>query len=77
VSLQKKTPFDLKIRLKSKKGVFKWFHVTGSPILDGNGSIINFYGICTVREYQNPIFNKLTRISTNQKEWQKKWKNST
>jgi hypothetical protein len=49
VAREKKSAIDLKIRMKSKKGIFKWFHITGSPIIDGNGSLLSFYGICSVR----------------------------
>lgn len=49
LSAQKKDPFELKLRLEAKNGIYKWFHVAGSPILDGNGELLNYYGICTVR----------------------------
>ena len=49
VAREKKSAIDLKIRMKSQKGIFKWFHITGSPIIDGNGSLLSFYGICSVR----------------------------
>ena len=55
ISRQKKIAFELKVRLRSKTGIIKWFHISGSPIIDSDGNISNFYGICLVRMCDNLI----------------------
>ncbi|KAJ3272576.1 hypothetical protein HDV01_005419 [Terramyces sp. JEL0728] len=42
----KKTVLDFKFRLKSKQAKVRWFHCSGSPILDPNGKLLSFYGLC-------------------------------
>ncbi|KAJ3252162.1 hypothetical protein HK103_001815, partial [Boothiomyces macroporosus] len=42
----KKSVLDFKFRLKGKDGKFRWFHCSGSPIIDTNGKVISFYGLC-------------------------------
>ncbi|KAJ3317005.1 hypothetical protein HDV06_002212, partial [Boothiomyces sp. JEL0866] len=42
----KKSVLDFKFRMKSKEGRIRWFHTSGSPILDPNGKLLSFYGLC-------------------------------
>ncbi|KAJ3302566.1 hypothetical protein HDV03_004882 [Kappamyces sp. JEL0829] len=45
-ALKKKAPFELKIRMKGRAGAFKWFTIAASPILNGDGVVSSFYGVC-------------------------------
>jgi PAS domain S-box-containing protein len=45
-AVSKKIKFETKARLRSESGIFKWFQIAGSPIIDGNGDLLNYFGIC-------------------------------
>ena len=45
-AVSKRTKFETKIRLRSASGIYKWFQIAGSPIIDGNGDLLNYFGIC-------------------------------
>jgi PAS domain S-box-containing protein len=45
-AVAKKIKFETKVRLRSESGIFKWFQIAGSPIIDGNGDLLNYFGIC-------------------------------
>ncbi|KAJ3320223.1 hypothetical protein HDV06_005467 [Boothiomyces sp. JEL0866] len=42
----KKSGLDFKFRLKNKEGKIRWFHGSASPILDPNGKLLSFCGVC-------------------------------
>ncbi|KAJ3310990.1 hypothetical protein HDV04_004507 [Boothiomyces sp. JEL0838] len=42
----RKSGLDFKFRLKNKDGKIRWFHGSASPILDPNGKLLSFCGVC-------------------------------
>jgi diguanylate cyclase (GGDEF)-like protein/PAS domain S-box-containing protein len=45
-------PYEVEYRLRGKDGYFRWFLGRGSPIRDGHGQIIKWFGTCTDIENQ-------------------------
>ena len=45
-------PYEIEYRLRGKDGVFRWFLGRASPIRDGAGKIVKWFGTCTDIESQ-------------------------
>ncbi|WP_434729590.1 PAS domain-containing protein [Rhizobium binae] len=38
-------PYDLEVRLRRADGAYRWFQVTGSPLMDADGGIVRWYAL--------------------------------
>jgi len=40
-------PYDVEYRVRRSDGVYRWFKTRGTPIRDGEGNIVKWFGTCT------------------------------
>jgi PAS domain S-box-containing protein len=40
-------PYDVEYRVRRRDGVYRWFKTRGTPIQDGQGKIVKWFGSCT------------------------------
>jgi diguanylate cyclase (GGDEF)-like protein/PAS domain S-box-containing protein len=50
--LQSGAPYEIEYRLRRMDGAYRWFLARATPVRDGNGKIIKWFGTCTDIEEQ-------------------------
>src|SRR5205085_660456 len=58
-ALKGEVPYDLEYRIRRADGVYHWFKVRASPVLDGDSHITKWFGICTDIDDQKQIEMRL------------------
>src|SRR5215467_61938 len=46
-SVAGRSPYDVEYRVRSSDGVYRWFKTRGTPIRDGAGRVVKWFGTCT------------------------------
>jgi two-component system CheB/CheR fusion protein len=60
-ALRGQAPYDLEYRIRRADGEYHWFKVRATPIWDGVGNILKWFGTCTDIEDQKQIELELQR----------------
>jgi len=58
-SLKSGASFDAEYRLQRKDGVYRWFRARSVPLLDGEGRVVKWYGVCMDIEDQKRTEERL------------------
>ena len=60
-AVQDKAPYDIEYRIRRYDGIYRWFKTLGTPLRDGDGHIVRWFGTCTDIEDQRRTTEALRR----------------
>lgn len=45
-AIDNRMPLDIEYRVRNRNGRYRWYHARGAPVLDGDGSVREWVGVC-------------------------------
>jgi len=45
-AIDNRMPLDLEYRVRNRNGRYRWYHARGAPVLDGDGAVREWVGVC-------------------------------
>lgn len=60
--IQTAVPFEMEVRLRKHDGTYRWFLTRATPLLDGDGSVVRWYGIEVDIDAQRYAVDRMRRV---------------